>query len=116
MFITTLVIYSLSVFSIVISIYIISCILKTQERKYKNVAHISWISAFIMLIVGSLSACYFTIVSLLTDDHCTILEYTEDKKDVSGVQHIYPTKIVPIMNTCLFGSVKNAAIDLDMET
>ena len=28
---------------------------------------------------------------------------------------MYPTKLVPIMNTCLFGSVKNAAIDLDME-
>ena len=77
-FISTLVIYSLSVICLVMSIYIISCILKTQERKYKNVAHISWISAFIMLIVGSLSACLFTLVSLLTDDHCTILDYTED--------------------------------------
>ena len=87
------------------SIYIISCILKTQERKYKNVAHISWISAFIMLIVGSLSACLFTLVSLLTDDHCTILDYTEDKKTVESVPHLYPEKLVPVLNTCLFGAI-----------
>lgn len=111
-FISTQVIYSLSVICLVVSIYIIACILKTQQRKYKNVAHITWVSTFIMLIVGSLSACFFTIVSLLTDDHCTILDYTEEQKSVAGVPHLYPASLVPIMNTCLFGDVKNASIDL----
>lgn len=64
-FITTVVIYSLSVICIIFSFIIILCILKTQERKYKNVAHISWVSAFVMMIVGSLSACFFTLASLL---------------------------------------------------
>lgn len=115
MFITILVIYSLSVISLCISIYIISCILKTQKRVYKNVAHISWISAFIMLIVGSLSACIFTLVSMLTDDHCIMLDYTETNSDVAGVPY-YPDGLSPILNTCLFGKEKNAAIDLDMMT
>ena len=48
--------------------------MKTQERKYKNIAHISWISAFLMMIVGSLSACFFTLVSTQLDDYCEILE------------------------------------------
>ena len=76
-FITTVVIYSLSVICLAFGIYIVACILKTQERKYKNVAHITWVSAFVMMIVGSLSACFFTLVSMLLEDHCNILDYTE---------------------------------------
>ena len=68
-----------------------------------------------MMIVGSLSACFFTVVSLFTDDHCKIFEYTEAKKSAAGVPHLYPTSLVPIMDTCLFGDLKNAAIDLEMQ-
>jgi len=67
------------------SIFIVFCILKTEERKYKNVAHIAWVSAFIMMIVGSLSACLFTLMSLLTDDHCMVLDYSEQMKSVSNL-------------------------------
>jgi len=84
-FITTVVIYSLSVICVLISIINVCCILRTQERKYKNVAHISWISAFTMMIVGSLSACFFTLVSVLTDDHCIILDITESNMNVAEV-------------------------------
>ena len=115
MFIASVVIYSICIISIAVSMYIVSCILKTQERRYKNVAHIAWVSAFTMMIVGSLSACFFTIVSLLTDDHCNILEYTEAKKSVAGIPHLYPTDLVPILDTCLFAELKNASKDLEME-
>lgn len=76
-FITTVVIYSLSVICLIMSIFVVTCILTTQERRYKNVAHVTWISAFTMMIVGSMSACFFTLTSLLTEDHCVILDYTE---------------------------------------
>jgi len=76
-FITTVVIYSLSVIFLLFSIVNVCCILSTHERKYKNVAHISWVSAFTMMIIGSLSACFFTLISLLIEDHCLILNYTE---------------------------------------
>jgi len=62
-FIVSTVVYSLSVVFLLYSIINVCCIMKTQERKYKNIAHISWISAFLMMIVGSLSACFFTLVS-----------------------------------------------------
>ena len=101
-FITTVVIYSLSVICLLLSILNFACILKTQLRKYKNVAHISWISAFTMMIVGSLSACFFTLVSLFTEDHCLILDYTERHKNVAGVPQRYPAGIVPLLNTCMF--------------
>ena len=73
-FIVSTVVYSLSVIFLLYSIINICCIMKTQERKYKNIAHISWISAFLMMIVGSLSACFFTLVSTQLDDYCEILE------------------------------------------
>ena len=115
-FITTVGIYSLSILTLLVSIFNVSCILKTQERKYKNVAHISWISAFTMMIVGSLSACFFTIVSVFMEDHCILLDYTEGAESVSGVSNLYPDQLVPILNTCMFGESKNAAIDLGLET
>ena len=69
-----------------------------------------------MMIVGSLSACFFTLVSMLTDDHCFILDYTEDNKTVAGVPQLYPEGLVPILDTCLFGEIQNAAVDLDLYT
>ena len=89
-FITTVVIYSLSIICLVVSIINLSCILKTQERKYKNTAHVAWISAFIVMMFGSISACFITMASLFTEDHCVALAYTEKHKDVSGVPQIYP--------------------------
>ena len=77
LFIKTLVVYSLSVVCLIVSMVIVSCILKTESRKCKNCAHIAWISAFTMLVVGSASACFFTLVSMFTKDHCDILDYTE---------------------------------------
>ena len=115
MFITTVVIYSLSVICIIASIFIVFCILKTQERKYKNVAHISWVSAFIMMIIGSLSACIFTLISLLTENHCMILNYTEKQNSVNGLQDLYPTSIVPLLDTCLFGLEKEATVPLGID-
>ena len=109
-------IYSVSVICIILSIFIVFCILKTQERKYKNVAHISWVSAFIMMIVGSLSACFFTLLSLLTDKHCEILDYTENNKSVDGIPLFYPTGTVSLLNTCLFGEQKSASIDLGLKS
>ncbi len=111
-FITTVVIYSLSVICVLFSIINVCCVLKTQERKYKNVAHISWISAFTMMIVGSLSACFYTLVSVLSYDHCVILDITETKENVAGVPNIYPTDVVPLLNTCMFDDVKNAGTNL----
>ena len=111
---TTVVICSLSILCMLFSITIVACILATQKRAYKNVAHVTWISAFIMMIAGSISTCFFTLVSLLLDEHCAILDYTEKNKEASGVPSIYPNKIAPLMNTCLFGQEKNAAIELDL--
>ena len=65
-----------------------------------------------MMIVGSLSACFFTLVSVLTDDHCIILDMTEANANVADVPNIYPQDIVTVMNTCLFAETKNAASDL----
>ena len=53
---------------------------------------------------------------MLTDDHCFILDYTEDNKTVAGVPQLYPEGLVPILNTCLFGEIQNAAVDLDLYT
>ena len=84
------------------SIVNVFLILVTQERKYKNVAHIAWASAFTMMIVGSLSACFFTLVALLTQDHCELLDYTERNNSTEKVPQIYPTELVPLLNECLF--------------
>ena len=69
-----------------------------------------------MMIVGSLSACFFTSVSLFTDDHCLILDIKEQNDSVAGVPMLYPEQLVPILNTCLFSEAKNAAADLGIET
>lgn len=69
-----------------------------------------------MMIVGSLSACFFTIVSVFMEDHCILLDYTEGAESVSGVSNLYPDQLVPILDTCMFGESKNAAIDLGLET
>ena len=109
-----IVIYSLSVLCILASILIVSCILATQKRAYKNVAHIGWISALFMLMAGSVTTCFFSLVSMLLDEHCAILDYTERNRDASGLPSIYPDKMAPLMNTCLFGELKNAAVELNL--
>ena len=71
-----------------------------------------------MMIVGSLSACFFTLVSLFTDDHCRILDYTENHNTVAGVPQIYPEGIVDLLNRCMFAetSEQSAAYSLELNT
>lgn len=68
------------------------------------------------MIVGSISASFFTLTSLLTEDHCVILDYTETVQDTAGVSMIYPSELVPVLNTCLFSDDKNVASILNIQT
>lgn len=68
------------------------------------------------MIVGSLSACLFTLLSLETDTHCNILNYTEQQKTVADMPLIYPASLVPLLDTCLFGDDKDAGIPLGIQT
>ena len=68
-----------------------------------------------MMIVGSLFACLFTLLNLETDTHCKILNYTEQQKTVDDLPLLYPTSLVPLLNTCLFGDDKDASIPLGIQ-
>lgn len=42
------------------------------------------------------------------------MDYTEREGDMSGISHMYPDKLVPLLNTCIFEEEKNVAQDLDI--
>ena len=59
-----------------VSIIIVSCVLITKERRYKNIAHVSWCTAAVTLVLGIIFTFFFTITALMARDSCIILDYT----------------------------------------
>ena len=103
-FITGIVLYSLEALMIIVSVWIISCVLKTQERRYKNIAHISWASSLSVIFINSIYTGIFIHLSVSSSrDACNLLDYTEREEDFSQVTTIFNPQISPILNTCVFG-------------
>ena len=82
--------YAISFILQFISIIIVSCVLVTKERRYKNIAHVSWCTAAVTLVFGIIFTFFFTITALLARDSCIILDYTEAKKSTAELPLLYP--------------------------
>ena len=74
----------------------------------------TWVSAVLMIVFGSVLACFFTLGSVLSSSHCDVLDYSEQLKDSSGMAFIYPDEVVSLLNTCLYDDDKNVAKDIDI--
>ena len=69
--------YGLAFILQIIAIVIVSCVLATKERKYKNIAHVSWVTAAISLFFGIFLTCCNVIGTLTIRDACLVLDYTK---------------------------------------
>jgi hypothetical protein len=38
---------------VLVSIFFVTCVIKTQQRRFKNAAHISWVAPLVMLFVNT---------------------------------------------------------------
>ena len=95
-----------------LSIVIVGCVLVTKERKYKNVAHVSWCTAATTLFMGMIFTFFFTLASILIRDSCIVLDHTENTKTTADLALVYPQEITPLLDACLFSRTKNAADNL----
>ena len=111
-FIGSVSLYSISFILQALSVVIVSCVLVTKERKYKNVAHVSWCTAATTLFMGIIFTFFFTIVSLVGRDTCIILNQSESRGTTADMPLYYPEPIVPLLDECLFSDQKNAAHNL----
>jgi uncharacterized membrane protein len=75
---------------IIISLVFITCLLCTDQRKWKNVAHISWINSSIMLFFSTCLAGLFSFVQLVLTDFCVTITDQDASNTVSGLDNLYP--------------------------
>ena len=108
--------YTISFILQFISIIIVSCVLITKERRYKNIAHVSWCTAAVTLVFGIIFTFFFTITAVIARDSCIILDYTETKKTTAELPLIYPESLSPLLDSCLFSEEQNAADNLNFGT
>ena len=108
--------YTISFILQAVSVVIVSCVLVTKERRYKNIAHISWCTAATTLFMGILFTFFFTLVSLFSRDSCIILDHAENQKTTEGLPLLYPQELTPLLDSCLYSETKNAADNLKFGT
>ncbi len=94
---------------IIISLVFITCLLCTDQRKWKNVAHISWINSSIMLFFSTCLAGLFSFVQLVLTDFCVTITDQDASNTVSGLDNLYPLQLQPFLTTCFYG--KTTLID-----
>lgn len=95
-----------------LSILIVVQVLRTQERRFKNVAHFSWVSPSAMLITGSIFQCLSTVLSLFLNYECTVYEQPTQFVQVEG-----NPDLAPLLSVCLSNespTQQSAAIPLNL--
>jgi len=65
-------------------------VLITEERKWKNRAHIGWISGMISLFVLTLLSAGYAFALLLFTDTCAVKNTYSELKTTSGLNKLYP--------------------------
>ena len=112
-FISGVGLYTISFILQIVSIIIVTCVLITKERTYKNIAHVSWCTAAVLLVFGIIFTFFFTVTALIARDSCIILDYTKDHNSTADLPLLYPEYLSPLLDTCLFSDKKNAADNLN---
>ena len=77
LFIASVVIYSVGILAILTAIVLSSCLLKTEGRRCKSKASITWLAAMVMILCSSISACFFSLGIKSTNSQCEVLDFTE---------------------------------------
>jgi hypothetical protein len=75
----------------------------TKQRKYKNVAHISWIVGINTLLIAILIGCVFTFTALQGWDTCMVFQHSETTKTTIGLKNFYPEELQPLLDSCIYG-------------
>ena len=115
LFISGLVLFSLQIILIIVSVYIVSCVLKTQERRYKNVAHISWASQMTIILLSSVYSGFFISLGVIhSTDTCHLMDYSDYTESTSEITTLYNQELSPLLNTCIYNepAEQNAAINM----
>jgi glucan phosphoethanolaminetransferase (alkaline phosphatase superfamily) len=86
-----------------LGVVIICCVMITKQRKYKNVAHISWIVGINTLLIAILVGSFLSLFALQTWDTCQVFKHSENNKTTSGLINFYPAELQPMLDSCIYG-------------
>jgi hypothetical protein len=89
-FISTFSLQGLTCFVLLISLIQVTMVLITEERKWKNRAHIGWISGMISLFVLTVLSAGYAFALLLFTDTCAVKNTYSGLKTTSGLNRLYP--------------------------
>lgn len=74
----TIIYFGVTIICYIISTIIVILVMTTGERKYKNVAHIAWITAVTQLLFGSVVSNFYALLGLMLWDLCKVFKNMEE--------------------------------------
>jgi hypothetical protein len=87
------------------SIIIVACVIKTGDRKYKNISHLGWITSMLSWSYTILVTTFLLAGAIITNDLCSIYIHTDEEHSVANFTRLWPADIQPLLDNCMFGSL-----------
>jgi uncharacterized membrane protein len=81
-----------------VSLAIVLGVLLTGDRKYKNVAHLSWITATIALALTCFFVCIYSLSAVMIHDVCSVYKYAESKNSTANFTGLWPEEVSPLLD------------------
>ena len=81
-----------------ISLCIIVCVLLTGDRKYKNIAHLSWITAVVALSLTCFFVCIYSLAAVMIHDVCSVYKEAESKNSTANFTGLWPEEVSPLLD------------------
>lgn len=74
------------------------CVLTTNSRKFKNIAHISWSTSVVTFTISCIFIAFYAAFALLFNDICSVFDDARDRKTTRGLTAIWPDEISNILD------------------
>ena len=98
MFIASLTVTGLCILLYLTSFVVIACILWKGERKYKNIAHLGWITSMFTFVMSIMFVFVFCISVIIANDTCSMYKEVNAKKSTASFVNMWPEDLSPIID------------------
>jgi len=77
-------------------------ILLTEDRKWKNFSHLSWINGSCVLIIALVNSAFFSISVIFMADFCSLGAKMDEDQSILRYEQLFAPEIIGFTEHCLY--------------
>eukprot|EP00347_Sterkiella_histriomuscorum_P001166 403373073 len=108
--------FCIAILSMILSNVSFSLVVCTQQRKFKNLSNLGWVSSSISLLIIYVVCCFLSISGFVAMDFCKIVETSYTQEKMTSYPRFMQKPLGNAMYECFYGQSKSVKTAFGIQT